>query len=77
MVETTPRVRKDHPKWTPAALKPWINSAQQVRISGWLMMDPQHPDQVGNSRVTIWEIHPIMKIDVFQSGAWVDLDAMP
>ncbi|PYU91226.1 MAG: hypothetical protein DMG25_15230 [Acidobacteria bacterium] len=33
--------------------------------------------QVGNRRVTIWEIYPIMKIDVFQSGAWVDLDAMP
>ncbi|TMQ56942.1 MAG: hypothetical protein E6K76_11875 [Candidatus Eisenbacteria bacterium] len=77
VVETTPRVRKDHPKWTPTALKPWINSTQPVRISGWLMMDPQHPDLVGQSRVTIWEIHPILKIEAFRSGAWVDLDAMP
>src|SRR5439155_20494087 len=38
---------------------------------------PQHPDLVGQSRVTIWEIHPILKIEAFRSGAWVDLDAMP
>jgi len=53
------------------------HSTQPVRISGWLMMDPQHPDQVGNSRVTIWEIHPITRIEVFRDSWWVDLDSLP
>jgi hypothetical protein len=41
-----------------------------VRISGWLMMDPEHPDQIGNTRGTIWEIHPIMQIEVQESGGF-------
>jgi hypothetical protein len=82
VVETTPRVRKDHPNWTPAALKPWVKSTTHttespVRISGWLMMDPEHRNHLGRYRTTLWEVHPITKIEVFQSGAWVNLDAMP
>jgi hypothetical protein len=45
-----------------------------VRISGWTMLDPEHPDQVDNTRGTIWEIHPIMQIEVQQQGRWVALD---
>jgi hypothetical protein len=43
VVETTPRVRKNHPKWTTTALAPWVNGTDPVRISGWLMFDPDHP----------------------------------
>src|ERR1035441_9281792 len=43
VVETTPRVRLNHPKWTVNALKDWVNSTASVRISGWLMFDPDHP----------------------------------
>ena len=39
-----------------------------VRISGWTMLDPEHPDQVGKTRGTIWEIHPVMRLDVMQAG---------
>jgi hypothetical protein len=41
-----------------------------VRVSGWLMLDPEHPDQVGRTRGTIWEIHPILAIEVRRGDAW-------
>jgi hypothetical protein len=77
VVETTPRVREFHPKWTPSALAAWIKSSAPVRISGWTMMDPEHRAHLGKFRSTLWEIHPITKIEVFQDGQWVDLDALP
>jgi hypothetical protein len=77
VVETTPRVRKLHPTWTPGALAPWVKSDAPVRISGWTMLDPEHRAHLGRFRSTLWEIHPITKIEVFQDGQWVDLDHLP
>jgi hypothetical protein len=85
IVETTPRVRKDHPQWTTTRLRPWTAhvgskdnasyNQQKVRISGWLMLDPEHQDMINSGlRSTLWEIHPITKIEVWDNGAWVDLD---
>ncbi len=76
VVETTPRVRKLHPKWTPTTLAPWVNSAAPVRISGWTMLDPEHRAHLGKYRSTLWEIHPITKIEVFQDGQWIDADQL-
>ena len=53
-----------------------VKKDQRVRISGWLMLDPEHPDQVGKTRGTIWEIHPIMQIEVNQNGQWTPLDKL-
>jgi len=86
IVETTPRVRKSHANWTTTRLKPWAahvgNHAnadyneQKVRISGWLMLDPEHQGMINNGlRSTLWEIHPITKIEVWDNGSWVDLDS--
>jgi len=77
VVETTPRVRQLHPKWTPDALRPWVDADAPVRIAGWLMFDPDHPNHLGKYRSTLWQIHPITRIEVFKDGAWVDLDAVP
>lgn len=85
IVETTPRVRRQHVQWTTVRLKPWTAhigskanasyNQQKVRISGWLMLDPEHQDMInGGLRSTLWEIHPITKIEVWDNGAWVDLD---
>jgi hypothetical protein len=85
IVETTPRVRRQHPRWTTAQLKPWTAhvgskanasyNQQKVRISGWLMLDPEHKDMIDEGlRSTLWEIHPITKVEVWDNGAWVDLD---
>jgi len=86
IVETTPRIRQKHPNWTTARLKSWTANMgknpnanynhHKVRISGWLMLDPEHQDMINNGlRSTLWEIHPITKIEVQQAdGTWVDLD---
>jgi hypothetical protein len=75
VVETTPRIRAQHSNWTTANLKPFTNTGKRVRISGWLMLDPEHQDMInGGLRSTLWEIHPVTKIEVQKSGQWVDLD---
>ena len=74
VVEVTPRVRANHPNWRTDVLGQIVRKDQRVRISGWLMLDPEHPDQVGKTRGTIWEIHPVMQIEVNQGGQWTPLD---
>jgi hypothetical protein len=74
VVEVTPRVRAQHPGWRIAALRRAARDSTRVRISGWLMLDQEHPEQVGKTRGTIWEIHPIMRIEMERGGRWVSLD---
>ena len=74
VVEPSPVVRAKHPAWTLDNLNRFVKNRQRVRISGWLLLDPEHPDQIGKTRGTIWEVHPVMKIEVQQGGAWVNLD---
>ena len=73
VIEPTPRSRANH-QWTLAKLKPFIDNQTLVRISGWLFFDPEHPDQIGLTRGTLWEIHPVMQIEVWQNNGWVPLD---
>lgn len=74
VVELTPRVRAKHPSWTRAALNQLTGPTKlRVRVSGWILLDPDHRDQVGKTRVTIWEIHPVVRIEVFRAGKWKDL----
>jgi hypothetical protein len=42
-------------------------------VSGWLMMDQEHPDQVGKTRGTLWEVHPVMRLEVERRGGWEPL----
>ncbi|MDQ2808273.1 MAG: lamin tail domain-containing protein [Chloroflexota bacterium] len=74
VVEITPRVRAQHPGWAFARVNPLVDGRTRVRISGWLMMDQEHPDQIGNTRGTIWEIHPIIAFDVQRGNEWIALD---
>jgi hypothetical protein len=76
VVETTPRLRKVHPKWTIARLQPWLNTDKAVRISGWTLLDPEHRNHLGHFRSTLWEVHPITKIELMQGDQWIDLDKL-
>lgn len=76
VVEVGPRQRANHVGWTLAHFQQLAKDKAQVRITGWIMLDPEHPDQVGKTRGTIWEVHPATKIEVFQNGRWVDLDTL-
>jgi hypothetical protein len=73
VVEMTPRVRAHHPSWTLPALRALVKAGGDVRISGWLMFDQEHAAEVGKSRGTLWEIHPITAVEVGGEGAWVPL----
>lgn len=77
VVEPTPRIRVNHPKWTVARIRPWLDSSDPIRISGWLLFDPSHRNHLGRYRKTLWEIHPITKIEVWRDDAWVDVDDLP
>jgi len=77
VVEPTPRVRVNHPNWTVARLTPWLDSSDPVRISGWLMFDPAHRNHLNRYRATLWEIHPVTRIEVWRDGAWADMDSLP
>jgi hypothetical protein len=74
VVEPTPVIRAKHPAWTLDNLNRLRQQNARFRISGWLLLDPEHPEQIGKTRGTIWEIHPVMKIEVQQGGRWVNLD---
>ncbi len=77
VIETTPRIRRNHAKWTKTRLNPWVDSHDPVRISGWLFLDPFHTNHLGRYRKTLWEVHPITTIEVYQQGEWKSLDALP
>jgi len=47
-----------------------------VRISCLLMLDPDHRYHLNRFRSTLWEIHPISKIEVLKDNTWVDLDKL-
>ncbi len=74
VAEVTPRMRAQHPGWAFPRIQGVVNSQMKVRISGWLMMDQEHPDQIGKTRGTIWEIHPIIAFDIQKGNGWVSLD---
>jgi hypothetical protein len=73
VVEISPRVRAKHPRWILKDLTFIAAKKFPVRISGWLMFDGQHPEQIGKTRGTLWEVHPIMKIEYQKDGVWTTL----
>jgi hypothetical protein len=76
VIEWTPRFLNAHPNWTAGKLLPWLGSNKPVRVTGWLMLDPDHFPHLGKYRSTLWEIHPITKFEVFKDGKFVDLDSL-
>jgi len=80
VVEPTPRIKRKHPNWTKPMLAPWSGDERQrtdsVRITGFLFYDPDHANHLRKYRRTMWELHPVTRIEVFQNGAWVDVDDM-
>ena len=73
VVETTPPVRSIHPDWTLSTIRRLARDSTRVRVSGWLFYDPEHPDQIGRTRGTLWEIHPVMRIEAWKNGHWEEM----
>ncbi len=72
VVEATPRWQAVNNNWNQKTFSKLKNAKAHVRITGWLLYDQDHGIEVGKSRATLWEIHPITKIEVEQSGSWVE-----
>src|SRR5262249_1070656 len=47
VVEVTPRIRVNRPNWTTLELGKIARNNERIRVSGWLMLDPEHPEQLG------------------------------
>ncbi len=72
VVEPTPRFYSTHPKWVWLKMIDLEGSKDPVRISGWTLYDPSHGPHMGKHRKSMWEIHPITKIEIFRDGKWVE-----
>lgn len=73
VVEVTPRPRALNSGWQPDSRLLGL-TGHHVRIAGWLLLDQEHPEQLGKTRGTLWEIHPVMTIEVEQNGSWINLN---
>jgi hypothetical protein len=73
VVEATPFWREQFSGWQLTKFEQLVSQNAQVRISGWIMWDEDHPEQIGSSRASLWEIHPITKFEYFSGGIWQTL----
>jgi hypothetical protein len=71
VVETTPAIRAVHPEWSLTTIHQLVRDSIPVRVSGWLLLDQEHPEQLGKTRGTLWEIHPVMEIEIKRNGRFV------
>jgi uncharacterized protein YgiM (DUF1202 family) len=74
IVETTPRTRPLH-SWNKSTLDALVDSDTRVRMSGWLMYDSEHISAIGTQRATVWEVHPITRIETKgPDGSWKNIE---
>jgi len=64
VVELTPNIQDVHPDWG-ANLQQEL-AGKNVCITGWLLYDYEHHPQIGKTRGTLWELHPITGIALLQ-----------
>ena len=72
VTELTPRVRTGRPSWHLKRLRALVKRHARIRVSGWLLYDQEHLDLVGRTRLTPWELHPVMKIEVWNGDRWAE-----
>lgn len=70
IAEVTPRIKATKPSWTIENFVKLSNKRTKVKVTGWLMWDEEHPEEVGKSRGSQWEIHPMTKLEIFEKGEW-------
>jgi hypothetical protein len=72
VVEMTPKFRKNKPAWTLTTLDGLAPARNKrlplVRVSGYLLFDSEHVSRSGGERMTIWEIHPVTKVEFCPTG---------
>src|SRR5215813_4382344 len=73
VVEATPRWQDVNDSWDATSFNALAHAKTHVRITGWLMYDQDHGSEVGKSRATLWEIHPITKIEMEKNGHFEEI----
>jgi hypothetical protein len=78
IAEPTPRWQARN-GWRLRQFDALARQSARVRVYGWLLFDQEHPEETPRmkgdaaTRGTLWEIHPVTKIEIFTGGAWVEL----
>ena len=73
VAELTPRIRINHPAWHMKKLRRLARDHRRVRLTGWPLYDQEHLNAVGQSRLSPWEIHPVVRIEVMrEDGVWME-----
>ena len=51
-----------------------VLSGSAIAHHSFAMFDQEHPEQLGKTRMTLFEIHPILHIEVDNNGTWQSID---
>jgi hypothetical protein len=70
ITEATPRVRAREGHFDWKTLTALSKRSAKVRVTGWIFFDNDHPVRESD-RSTLWEIHPITRVDVWRKGHWI------
>jgi hypothetical protein len=82
VTEATPRVRAREHGFRLQRMLLLHQHHAKVRITGWLFLDSGHAHDIENSRITLWEVHPVTRVDVWRpdrrghkrrKGHWVEI----
>jgi hypothetical protein len=73
ILEVTPSGQRMHPSWRLRMLQRLARRRALVRISGWPLYNSENPQELGRSRGTLWEVHPVTMIEVWSRGQWYAL----
>jgi hypothetical protein len=67
ITEATPRVRAREHGFSLKTMIQLRRRHARVRVTGWLFLDSGHAHQIEKKRVTLWEVHPVTRVDVWQT----------
>lgn len=70
IAEVTPRIKATKQRWQIENFIKLSKKRTKVRITGWLLWDEEHPEEVGKSRGSQWEIHPMTTFEIYEQGQW-------
>lgn len=69
IAEATPRVRARERGFDWKRFATLAGVAKKVRLTGWIFLDNDHHLD-DSDRATLWEIHPITRVDVQGKHGW-------
>lgn len=72
VVEVTPRWKDLNPEWRQVRyFTSLVRRHAKVRVTGWLLWDEEHANEVDHSRASCWEVHPVTNFEVWSADSWL------